>query len=45
MRELFVDRNKRIAIYEDLFTLQERLEFFDFANKSYFTIEESSKCS
>lgn len=38
MKELFVDRNKRIAIYDDLFTLQERLEFFNFANKSYFTI-------
>jgi hypothetical protein len=38
MKEIFVDRNKRIAIYDDLFTLFDRGNFYDFAEKSLFQI-------
>lgn len=38
MTELFVDRNKRIAIYDDLFSFREREEFFGFVENSYFKI-------
>jgi hypothetical protein len=38
MKEIFVDRSKRIAVYDDLFTLKDKQDFYSFADKSFFTI-------
>jgi hypothetical protein len=38
MNEIYVDRGKRIAIYDDLFTLDQRQQIYTFANTSLFQI-------
>jgi hypothetical protein len=38
MKEFFVEKNKRIAVYDDLFTLLDRQKFYDFATKSFFRL-------
>lgn len=38
MKEMFVDRGKRIAIYDDLFTLDQRQHFYGFSDTSLFQI-------
>ncbi len=38
MREQYVCGGKRIAVYDDLFTMQFRLRVFDFVNKSLFQL-------
>jgi hypothetical protein len=38
MKELFVDGGKRIAVYDDLFTLDQRQQIYSFADKSLFQI-------
>ena len=38
MKEHFVEGNKRIAIYDDLFSHLDRTDFYDFSEKSKFQI-------